>query len=84
MSVFLVYAIAIFAGWSFLHYANWLISIIWRTFIADVLSTIIVYLFSILFANTSVYDPYWSVIPIFIAFYWLFINNSNDIYLKPL
>jgi len=84
LSVFLVYAIAIFVGWSFLHYVNWPISVIWKTFIADVLATIIVYLFSVLFANTSVYDPYWSVIPIFIAFYWLIINNSTDIYFKPL
>ena len=35
--------------------------------IADVISTAIVFLFSIIFSNASVYDPYWSVQPPFIV-----------------
>ena len=31
--------------------------------IADVAGTILVFVFSVLFANASVYDPYWSVFP---------------------
>jgi len=37
--------------------------------IADVFATIIVFIFSIIFKNSSVYDPYWSVAPPFIVVY---------------
>ena len=46
--------------------------------IADVAATLIVYAFSMLFSNASLYDPYWSVIPPFIAFYWLFLETNWD------
>lgn len=34
-----------------------------RIFLADIFATVVVYLFSIIFKNTSVYDPYWSLVP---------------------
>ena len=34
-----------------------------RLFLADIFATVIVYVFSVIFKNTSVYDPYWSVAP---------------------
>lgn len=37
--------------------------------IADVIATIIVFIFSIIFNNSSVYDPYWSVAPPVIVIY---------------
>ncbi|MBQ4510266.1 MAG: DUF1295 domain-containing protein [Clostridia bacterium] len=37
--------------------------------IADVFATLTVFLYSIVFGNTSVYDPYWSVAPIVIVCY---------------
>ena len=37
--------------------------------IADVFATLIVFLYSIVFGNASVYDPYWSVAPIVIVCY---------------
>lgn len=36
--------------------------------IADVVSTVFVFIFSLIFKNASVYDPYWSVQPIVIVF----------------
>lgn len=36
-------------------------------FIADIFATIIVFFFAIILNNSSVYDPYWSVAPLFIA-----------------
>lgn len=45
--------------------------------IADVGATIIVFLFSVLFNNSSFYDPYWSVAPVPIAFYWVYISQST-------
>lgn len=43
-----------------------------RLLIADVAGTIITFIFSILFKNSSVYDPYWSVQPIIILFAFIF------------
>lgn len=40
-----------------------------NVFIADVAATIIVFIFSIIFNNSSIYDPYWSVAPPFIVIY---------------
>ncbi len=41
-------------------------------FIADVVATIFVYLYSVVFHNSSVYDPYWSVQPMVIVLGSLF------------
>jgi len=38
--------------------------------LADVAATLVVFGFSVRQDNSSVYDPYWSVAPIFIAAYW--------------
>jgi steroid 5-alpha reductase family enzyme len=38
---------------------------------ADVAATVTVFAFSFTFRNTSFYDPYWSVAPLFIGLYWL-------------
>lgn len=37
-----------------------------RLFVADVAATVLVFIFSCVFGNASVYDPYWSVQPIVI------------------
>ncbi len=40
------------------------------TFIADVLATLVVFVFSRLYRNSSCYDAYWSVAPPLLMFYW--------------
>lgn len=40
---------------------------IYRFLLADVASTLVIYLCSMLFKNASLYDPYWSVIPPFMV-----------------
>ncbi|MCB9650698.1 MAG: DUF1295 domain-containing protein [Deltaproteobacteria bacterium] len=43
-----------------------------RVAAADLAATVVVFLFSVAFGNTSFYDPYWSVAPLVIAPYlWL-------------
>lgn len=61
-----IYAIAGVAGWLLFEAlatnpltTNPLI----RLFLADVLATIVVWAFGLLYENVSVYDPYWSVFP---------------------
>ena len=46
-------------------------------FIADVVATLVVFAFSHWYRNTSTYDPYWSVIPILIVFYWA-LNGQGE------
>lgn len=41
---------------------DWMINLL----VADVVATIVVFIFSLVFKNASVYDPYWSVQPIVI------------------
>lgn len=67
--VFIIYVIAGVIGiYSYinLEFSFWL-----NLLIADVIATVVVFLFSLIFNNASVYDPYWSVQPIVIvlAFY---------------
>ena len=45
--------------------------------IADTVATVLVYLYSVIFDNASVYDPYWSVAPIIIVLYLCFSNKVN-------
>ncbi len=65
IKVAIVYLLAIGLGvmvcW-WLPFATWL-----NLLIADVVATVVVFLYSLLFDNASVYDPYWSVQPIVIA-----------------
>jgi len=69
--VALVYIIAGLAAIVTLEYIP-IDSILRKTLVADIAATLVVFIFSMLFRNSSMYDPYWSVAPIFIAFYWLF------------
>ena len=66
--IFAVYVIATVVGvlvynaLSFEFYINLLI--------ADVVATAVVFIFSVVLNNASVYDPYWSVLPVIVmAFY---------------
>jgi len=46
-------------------------------FLADIAATLAVWGFGILFANSSVYDPYWSVAPIVILAFWMIIRGIS-------
>ena len=61
--IILIYILAAFAGYRAflffeLDYPYWL-----SLFLADVAATVVVFIFSLIFKNASVYDPYWSVQP---------------------
>lgn len=45
--------------------------------LADVAATIVVFIFSVITSNSSIYDPYWSVAPVPIALFWLLQPGSN-------
>ncbi len=48
---------------------------IWGLFLADVVATVVVWGFGIVFKNVSVYDPYWSVAPPVILSAWAIYKN---------
>ncbi|MBQ7924127.1 MAG: DUF1295 domain-containing protein [Clostridia bacterium] len=68
-----VYALATVLGvWVYfaISGAVWL-----RLLIADCVATVVTFVFSLIFRNASVYDPYWSVQPIIIVFAFLFAGG---------
>lgn len=62
--ILMVYALATVVGVTFYQglRLDWWLSLL----IADIVATVIVFIFSVIFNNASVYDPYWSVQPIVI------------------
>jgi steroid 5-alpha reductase family enzyme len=45
--------------------------------LADGGATIVVFVFSLVSRNSSIYDPYWSVAPVPIALFWIFQPGSS-------
>lgn len=50
-----------------------------QVLIADVIATGVVFAFSLVFRNSSFYDAYWSVAPVVIAFYFLWLTEAIDV-----
>lgn len=67
----LVYAFAMIVGLLIVLLGRNSIEPVLLMFIADVAMTIIIYLIGIKLKNASLYDPYWSVIPVFIIAVWM-------------
>jgi len=58
----IIYLIAAALGiWSFLALDDMMVLL--RLFVADFVATVFVWLWGVIFRNSSVYDPYWSVAP---------------------
>lgn len=67
-------ALAVAIGFGYLlHNRMHIIAVL---LVADVAATLVIYAFSVAFKNTSFYDPYWSVAPIPIAFFWMVYFDS--------
>ena len=64
--IFFVYVIAAAAGFCVYN----ALGLVWwlKLLIADIAAMVITFIFSVIFKNASVYDPYWSVQPIVILF----------------
>lgn len=69
-----IYILAI--GLGFLSGYFLTIDFFWKVLVMDVTSTIVVWIFTLIFKNTSIYDPYWSVIPLLIGVYALIYYQS--------
>ena len=67
----ITYVVALAGCWFFLKQQQYFDSFLWKAFAADIVATVIVYVFSMVFKNSSLYDAYWSVAPPVIALYWM-------------
>lgn len=74
--VLAIYIIAFFAGLLVFKLSAGMHVLI-STFLADIVATIIVWGFGILFLNSSVYDPYWSIAPVVIIPFWIIIKGAS-------
>lgn len=75
--VLLIYAIAIYICYVVLQNVPSENSII-KVLVADIVATIVVFFFSVLLKNSSVYDPYWSVMPPLIVSWLIFLNPEGN------
>ena len=65
LAIYLLAFLSIYFAYPFWVDYNSIVGVL----IADVLATVIVFIFSVIFRNSSIYDPYWSVIPPVIVIY---------------
>lgn len=72
-SLWTLLGIYLFAGafaWATFQYLP-VSDVVWRMLGADLAATIVVWLFGVILENSSVYDPYWSLIPPFLLLGWI-------------
>lgn len=75
------YTLALVAGWVTLILlppdpTAW--GAIWRILVADIVATFVIFAASRLVDNSSVYDPYWSVVPPVLMIYWMSLPASGE------
>lgn len=75
--VLIAYLLAIYAGKYTLDNLN-LDNPYLEMLAADTVATVIIFLFSLGLNNSSMYDPYWSVIPVPIAIYWIWLSPEGN------
>jgi steroid 5-alpha reductase family enzyme len=75
--VFAIYILAFLSGFLIYAVSKYKINILLITFIADIAATLMVWGAGLLFRNSSVYDPYWSVAPAVIVPFWLIIKKAD-------
>ncbi|PSR66241.1 MULTISPECIES: DUF1295 domain-containing protein [Nocardia] len=68
--VALAYVVAVVVGLAWLLWGPDTGQLWLNGLIADLIATVVVFVFSRIYQNSSFYDPYWSVIPPLLAFYW--------------
>jgi len=80
--IVVAYVVTLFAGGVLLKMLDY--GPLLDVFIADIAATVVIFLFSRAFRNCSAYDAYWSVIPPFVALYWLAVGASEASPLREL
>lgn len=77
--IVLIYLVA-FVGAFFSFQYMPIDNLILKFLVSDLIATLIVYLFSLIFRNPSIYDPYWSVAPMVIVPFILWHTGSYQFF----
>ena len=77
LQVTLIYLLVGLVGWATFEYFEDT-GIVLRFIYADLVMTFVTYLFSVLKKNSSVYDPYWSLIPFYFVLFWYGYSDGSD------
>ena len=75
LRITIAYVIALFVAGASLYW--WDYGPLVDVFIADLIATGVIFIFSRAYGNSSFYDAYWSVIPVFIALYWMAVGAAH-------
>lgn len=70
ITVLIVYLLA-FLGFWLVHRWTFQGNLLLSSFYGDIAATLIVWLIGVVYKNSSLYDPYWSVTPLFLLSFWL-------------
>jgi steroid 5-alpha reductase family enzyme len=76
LQVALIYIVIAISGYLTWHYTQSM-GEVQAFLIADIVMTVVCFLFSIVKKNSSVYDAYWSVIPFFFIVMWSYLHPST-------
>jgi len=82
IAIIVIYIICTLVGlgqYGYLPYPVWI-----NLLIADTVATVVCFVFSLIFKNSSVYDPYWSVAPIVIVVAFAIYHGLNTLSLLVL
>ena len=74
--VFAMYAIAVAVGVFVCYKAQAVMPDAWALLVADIVATVVVWGFGLIYKNVSVYDPYWSVAPPVMFTAWALVKGS--------
>ena len=81
--VAIAYVMAILGAWISIQFFQdqelWV-----KIAIGDFVGTVIIFIYSLILRNSSMYDPYWSVIPIVILLYLIQLAGISEIHLRSL
>jgi steroid 5-alpha reductase family enzyme len=77
--VLLAYVLAVGAGAAWLYLGPDTAYLWLDGLIADIVATLVIFVFSRIHHNSSFYDAYWSVLPPLLALYWWSESSPNDL-----
>ena len=74
VKIVVAYAVALYVGGVSLNFFDH--GPLMNLLLADLVATLVIFGFSRFYGNSSFYDAYWSVLPPFMALYWLAVGGS--------
>ena len=66
--IIIAYAVALLVAALVVYFSD--ATVLFKAGLADVLATLVIFAFSVMFANSSFYDAYWSIAPPVLLVYW--------------